>query len=246
MCKKLISFVCVLALASTSYGIPLGDFGGGDDGRGDWTCEWRAPWGVTNSSSTIGATLGGTSLKAVGTGGWWTGQIGGYNLTDDQRALVASRTVNAITIDMTRFSDDWTSGWWIAKSRLMPVVNMKLTNEDGDIYPACIDPMIGGTWYPMYMDGRSDPENGYPDPVVGGPEGMPVTEFFSLDPVFTILDAYAASGYTLTGMDISLMVCNDGYTGNVTYYLDNAQLIPEPTTIALLGLGGLALLRRKR
>jgi hypothetical protein len=30
------------------------------------------------------------------------------------------------------------------------------------------------------------------------------------------------------------------------YYIDNIQLIPEPVTIALLGLGGLALLRRKR
>jgi len=34
--------------------------------------------------------------------------------------------------------------------------------------------------------------------------------------------------------------------GDLTIYLDNAQLTPEPTTIALLGLGGLALLRRKR
>jgi len=31
-----------------------------------------------------------------------------------------------------------------------------------------------------------------------------------------------------------------------TYYFDNARFIPEPATIALLGLGGLALLRRKR
>jgi hypothetical protein len=36
------------------------------------------------------------------------------------------------------------------------------------------------------------------------------------------------------------------YTLTSSYYLDNAQLVPEPATIVLLGLGGLILIRRKR
>jgi len=39
---------------------------------------------------------------------------------------------------------------------------------------------------------------------------------------------------------------DDGSLSTYSYYVDNLRLTPEPATMALMGLGGLALIRRKR
>jgi hypothetical protein len=56
------------------------------------------------------------------------------------------------------------------------------------------------------------------------------------------------SEYDATGATWMQLIFSTNFGGETPgkYYIDNVQLVPEPTTIALLGLGGLALLRRNR
>jgi hypothetical protein len=56
------------------------------------------------------------------------------------------------------------------------------------------------------------------------------------------------TGYDATGATWMQIVFSQNFDGTTLgkYYIDNVQLVPEPMTMTLLGLGGLSLLRRRR
>lgn len=196
MKKKLVVSVVVLALVSSSFGsIAVGNFEGSADG---W---WGNGWsGATTELSTIGATVGTGSMKAVTSG--WNGTIE-TGFFGNAAAITALTTIGQIQIDVTTFGADFPDGW----AQLAVLVNTNGLWDTAD-------------WQGVSFDSTQ-------------------TMTFQLSAAQMAALANATS-YANVGF-----ISNGGGQGAV-YYFDNAQIIPEPATIAMLGLGGVLSLLRKR
>lgn len=265
MCKKLM-VTLVLALAALSYAEVIGNFGEGAGGLDGWTNESGSE--STLGVSATGATIGSTALKVQVQGAAWYNHIADKVLTADQMAKVMDGTYDKFTLDVTRFAaEGWTTsdagwGWWTPESRLFFSLSATAYNEFGQqgSYGGGQE-KFGAFWYPSTLNagdtltapGMLPWRNGqqYADA-----DGTLVASWDLAVEVAGIQNALANQGFIyadpdgnalgLAGMDIRLIAnvtCWNG-PGPCTYYIDNAQLIPEPATMTLIGLG-LALLRRK-
>jgi len=262
MCKKLVSLcvALVLGLGSLAYAdeFLLGSWEGTDlDGWTNANLEGYTgghgytggnPWWVgdptgyapsnTAPSSGVGTlTPQNSTYSSEGSYGlrmetpetWWN-EIMVIDLTAVEDCVAAFFDNDYFTIDIGHLASDWATsgGAWRAQH-----YNIAVVGEVSDpIYAASTAEPLRGWWQSNFLDKYT----------VGTDDWQNYTWYYG-----GVKSKLAANPSNLAIILIERWVENyqGTYTGGVCY-LDNARLVPEPATIALLGLGGLALIRRKR
>jgi hypothetical protein len=243
MSTKLISFVLVLALASSSYGV----FFQGDvchDGHfllGNWEMpgshqDWAPTgdfdgWILTDFSTMIGhygdwSTLDNDSLKITTASGWH--QLIELRMPDPQRFGLGT---SGLTIEEAFFANDQFEMDVHVEPWMNPCTGEPCVGTYAQIGLILNSDGIG--WYELGNIGV--------DIATGGDYHM-VINYAHLFDGDELNDEF---GETYSYLEFVLFGNTDAECDQ-TWYIDHAILTPEPTTIALLGLGGLALIRKRR
>ena len=226
--KKLLVVMVVLGMTSAVYAwegpILIGDWEQSLDG---WTS-----WNSNNSFSysTVGVTLDNYSLRVQvnGVGSaqdnpFYSRELNFKFLGDDRQFFLSN---NKFEIDVSTLASEWThdtgAGWETTAGFRLVIICGNTTGQS----------MVGylpwAEWDPVDAD---------------------VSRHLVFDYSFQreIVADWERSGKMGEGSYIEFFIVDEfaTFTLPVVWYLDNAQLTPEPTTICLLGLGGLALLKKR-
>jgi PEP-CTERM motif len=214
--SRILAVCLVLALASVSYGDWLAQ--SWEDGGGD-----IGSWGPTIiGAQTDGVTDGSYSVAAVCAVGWhWIGEVQGFpDSYGNSVNSTAFDNYTTVSLDVHVDGADWSGDNGF---QMIMAVNSGTTGwQQKDL----------GSWY--WGGG------------VNG-TGSDFSETISFN--YQALKAAGASNWAQIILGEN-SYSNDGSISNAVFYFDNLRLtglaIPEPATMALLGLGGLALIRRKK
>jgi hypothetical protein len=237
MYKNLSCIVLALLWVSTSYGVVIGNWENGSyDGWIDWgqgQAKIETIGAPKYTFSTTGATLGSSAIKMSLGGGWQ------QNLSislGDIGKLDAFMANTVFAIDITYNSADWDPTVTYAQ-----IYQLSMNNNGYGWHD------VGGAAAPTGANGVVFTDTLNP----ASPGVIPLVNPGTPGTILTGTWYYDYSGvlgqFTLPETDpyIQIVIATNSDKAGA-YYFDNARLIPEPMTMSLLGLGGLALLRRKR
>jgi hypothetical protein len=173
---------------------------------------------LENDATISQSTTGAT----VGSNAMSVTGVGGWHINCRLDAKSLSSILGspgaAITADVTVFDADITGGWM----QVEMVINGQ--NNDDNGANNNID------WNPLGLQNVTR-------------DGQPHTYEWVLPS--DLATAIAGVDENIAWFELMLVTNLDGGSG-MQAYVDNINAVPEPATIALLGMGGLALLRRRR
>jgi len=214
--KKLIVCLAILAVTGFAQAAP-------DKLIGSWESETNEGWADHPLSAATG----------------WTATV----YVDDPLCMTS----------IYEYSYDWSSDGWVSLKASVSGWNwfervdfhadyFTYNTIEFDVYAVLQDESTA-TYAQVEQIAFSTETNGWFNP--GEATGFGLT-FDSTTHCVLDYSAYKTSDYASATDTYGSMIFALNADAPVYIYLDNVMLTPEPATIGLLGLGGLALLRRKR